>query len=155
MADLVVVMNHGAIEQVGTPQDVYTRPASRFVADFVGTTSAFSGVLAAPDRVRAGPLELACARHDALAVGSAVAVRIRPEAMGLAPAPGPGIVSGRLVQRAFHGAMLRLTIDAGLPRGAPLILELSTHAPGLDALAPDATVHVAIPASAVMLFADA
>ena len=37
MADRIVVMNHGVIEQVGTPKDIYERPASRFVAEFVGS----------------------------------------------------------------------------------------------------------------------
>src|SRR5260221_2023835 len=49
MADLVVIMNQGGIEQVGTPEEIYTRPATRFVADFVGPMTAFSGQLIAPD----------------------------------------------------------------------------------------------------------
>jgi iron(III) transport system ATP-binding protein len=154
MADLVVVMNHGTIEQVGTPEDVYARPASRFVADFVGTMAAFAGTLVAPDRVRAGALEIACPRQTGIGVGAAVAVRIRPEAMHLVAGAAPETVAGTLAARMFHGPVVRLSIDCGLPHGDLLILEVSTHAPGLGVLEVGARVHVAIQAADVRLFAE-
>ncbi len=154
MGDLVVVMNHGTIEQVGTPEDVYLRPASRFVADFVGAMSAFSGTLIAPDRVRAGALELACPRQPGLAVGAAVAVRIRPEAMRLVAGPAPDALAGTVAARTFHGPVLRLSVDCGLLRGATLTLEVSAHAPGVAALDVGARLHVAIHAADVRLFAE-
>ena len=52
MADRIVVMNHGVIEQVGTPTEVYRKPASAFVADFVGTTNFLPGVVIGPGQVR-------------------------------------------------------------------------------------------------------
>lgn len=52
MADRIVVMNHGVIEQVGTPQEIYQRPASRFVAQFVGNMNFISASMAAPSQVR-------------------------------------------------------------------------------------------------------
>jgi len=60
MADRIVVMNHGTIEQVGTPQEVYGRPATPFVADFVGTMNFLDGHVAGPGRVALGGLALAC-----------------------------------------------------------------------------------------------
>jgi iron(III) transport system ATP-binding protein len=51
MADRIVVMNHGAIEQVGTPQDIYRQPATAFVADFVGSMTFLRGVLQKSDAV--------------------------------------------------------------------------------------------------------
>ena len=48
MADRIVVMNHGVIEQVGTPTEVYRKPDSAFVADFVGTTNFLPGVVVGP-----------------------------------------------------------------------------------------------------------
>ncbi len=50
MADRIVVMNHGVIEQVGTPTEVYRKPASAFVADFVGTINFLPGVVVEPGR---------------------------------------------------------------------------------------------------------
>ncbi len=60
MADRIVVMNHGVIEQVGTPTEVYRKPASAFVADFVGTTNFLPGVVVRPGIVRFRDIDLAC-----------------------------------------------------------------------------------------------
>src|SRR5215208_2658777 len=72
MADRIVVMNHGAIEQVGTPQDVYRKPATAFVADFVGEMNFLDGTFAAPDRVKVGGLSFACPPQDGLVPASKV-----------------------------------------------------------------------------------
>lgn len=52
MADRIVVMNHGVIEQVGTPQDIYERPASRFVAEFVGSMNFIPSSVVSDDQIR-------------------------------------------------------------------------------------------------------
>jgi len=79
MADRIVVMNQGAIEQVGTPQEVYRQPTTAFVADFVGAMNFLDGTFAAPDRVQLGDVSVACPRQDGLASGSRVRLCIRPE----------------------------------------------------------------------------
>src|SRR5258708_15509967 len=71
MADRIVVMNHGAIEQVGTPQEIYRKPTTAFVADFVGEMNFLDGPLVAPERVRIGSLTLGCPPQDGLAAGTA------------------------------------------------------------------------------------
>jgi iron(III) transport system ATP-binding protein len=58
MADRIVVMNQGVIEQVGTPEEIYRHPASPFVADFVGTMNFLPGTAADHGRVRLGGVEL-------------------------------------------------------------------------------------------------
>jgi iron(III) transport system ATP-binding protein len=79
MADRIVVMNHGVIEQVGSPMEIYRQPTTPFVADFVGTMNFIDGVLTAPGRVEVGTASLDCGPTDGLAVGSPVRVSIRPE----------------------------------------------------------------------------
>ena len=64
MADRVVVMNHGVIEQIGTPTDIYERPASPFVADFVGKANVLAAVALGGGRFRAGRLELQCSSGE-------------------------------------------------------------------------------------------
>ncbi|MFM8991469.1 MAG: ATP-binding cassette domain-containing protein, partial [Alphaproteobacteria bacterium] len=76
MADRIVVMNHGTIEQVGTPQEVYGRPATPFVAAFVGTMTYPAGHVAGPGRVALGGLSLAC-DTGSLAQGQAVQACLR------------------------------------------------------------------------------
>src|SRR5215475_7659867 len=77
MADRIVVMNAGAIEQVGTPQDIYRKPATAFVADFVGSMNFLSGTLEAPERVTVGALALACPPQPGLAPGTKVRFCLR------------------------------------------------------------------------------
>jgi spermidine/putrescine ABC transporter ATP-binding subunit len=89
MSDRIAVMRDGRIEQIGRPADIYERPASRFVASFIGATNIVAGkVASAPDRdgnarldTPAGP---ALARLPAgLGVGSVVTITLRPERLKL------------------------------------------------------------------------
>jgi iron(III) transport system ATP-binding protein len=77
MADRIVVMNHGAIEQVGTPLEVYRDPATPFVADFVGKINVLSAKLHPGRRLEMGSSRFEC-EHDVEAVRE-VKVYLRPE----------------------------------------------------------------------------
>ena len=80
MADRIVVMNHGVIEQIGTPHDIYERPATPFVADFVGTVNVLPAVALGGNRFRVGQLELQCAEGCSThAAGEPVRLYLRPE----------------------------------------------------------------------------
>ena len=92
MADRLVVMNEGRIAQVGRQADLYERPASRFVAGFVGRSTFLDGHVAAPGRfVSSGGLSIAC--PDTVPVGAAT-MAMRPERLSLSDGPGalPGVV---------------------------------------------------------------
>jgi len=78
MADRIVVMNHGVIEQVGTPAEIYQRPATVFVADFIGAMNFMPGEVVEKDKVRLGDVVLTCRTNGHLA-GQPVTVAIRPE----------------------------------------------------------------------------
>ena len=77
MADRIVVMNHGVIEQIGTPLEVYREPASPFVADFIGMMNFIAGTVVGPGAVRVGRLDLGC-DADGFAAGTGVTLAIRP-----------------------------------------------------------------------------
>jgi len=79
MADCIVVMNHGVIEQIGSPQDIYRKPASAFVADFVGTMTFLDAEIAGPMSLRVGTIELACPDAGRFRSGSPVRIGLRPE----------------------------------------------------------------------------
>jgi putative spermidine/putrescine transport system ATP-binding protein len=84
MADRLVVMQDGAVRQVGTQQDLYERPCDRFVAAFVGRSTFIEGEIEAPGRFRShGGLSLAC---TAATLGPAT-LALRPERMLIAAAP--------------------------------------------------------------------
>jgi len=78
MADRIVVMNQGVIEQVGTPVEIYRSPATAFVADFIGTMNFVPGTVVGPDRVRLGEVDLSC-DADGHAQGASVTIAVRPE----------------------------------------------------------------------------
>ena len=107
LSDRIAVMNRGRIEQLAAPREVYERPATRFVADFVGASSVLRGRAIAPDRIK-----LAAGsglRVDAVPVpvGAPVELVIRPEPVSVAdPARGratdePHAAAGRLHRAAM------------------------------------------------------
>ena len=79
MADRIVVMNHGVIDQIGTPAEIYGKPATAFVADFVGAMSFFEATVTGPKKVRAGALELVCADDRGVPSGMPIRIGLRPE----------------------------------------------------------------------------
>ena len=78
MADRVVVMNKGELEQVGTPREIYEQPASPFVADFVGRVNVLNAVSLGAGRYRSGRLALA-ANGSPCEAGKPVRLYLRPE----------------------------------------------------------------------------
>ena len=118
MADRIVVMNRGRVEQVGSPAETYGRPASAFVADFVGAMNMFDTVVAGSGRVHIGKLELACSGLGARAEGSRIKLGLRPEEVrirGIEPGAVNAIpVTVKLLD--FLGSFCRATL---LPDAAP------------------------------------
>jgi spermidine/putrescine transport system ATP-binding protein len=96
MSDRIAVMDHGRVLQVGSPADVYDRPRSRFVADFIGETNLIEAVCVARAaesarfRLGAGE-ELEVPRADGVAVGDAAVLAVRPERVELVAAERPGL----------------------------------------------------------------
>ncbi len=78
MADRIVVMNQGVIDQIGTPTEIYREPKTLFVANFIGTMNHVTGYAGTPESARLGSLELACRKHS-LAPGQQAVLSIRPE----------------------------------------------------------------------------
>ncbi len=88
IADRIAIMERGRLRQVGTPRDIYERPANTFVAGFMGTTNLLQGKVASKDgggalvRMPSG-VEVRVANADGVAAGDAVWVSIRPEALAI------------------------------------------------------------------------
>lgn len=82
MADNIVVMSNGRVEQVGPPQDIYHKPANAFVADFIGRANFFEGIMQG-GKIATGGLSLT-AESARFLDGSPVTVAIRPEQASLA-----------------------------------------------------------------------
>jgi spermidine/putrescine ABC transporter ATP-binding subunit len=121
MSDRIAVMNAGRIEQVGDPADIYERPATRFVAEFIGRMNLFSGVVTSERGVRlASGTVLAIAVPADSANDAAVHVAVRPERARLVPEkPSSGLaLAGSVRQVLYLGASREVHLDlAGGERG--------------------------------------
>ncbi|MCC3282396.1 MULTISPECIES: ABC transporter ATP-binding protein [Arthrobacter] len=126
MADRVAVLNGGRLEQVDTPVGLYSAPASRFVADFIGSANLLDGTAVAGGILLESGLVLA-ADHG-LSAGSAATAVIRPEDVVLT-APGAGILDGTVLDTYFLGGTSTVAVRvSGVP--APFICTLrSVHVP--------------------------
>ena len=118
MADRIVVMNNGMIEQIGSPADVYNNPATSFVADFIGAMESISGFVSGSRTVRVGNLNLTCARDfSSDTIGDGVTVSIRPEDIGIRNVrPGEeNTAVAEIMDVEFVGPFSRITlkVDAG------------------------------------------
>src|SRR5438477_5950640 len=114
MADRIVVMNHGVVEQIGTPLDTYMEPASLFVARFVGRMNVLPAVASErPGWARVGRLELRHRAGAARPAGTRLALAIRPEELRVGP-PTHEVVDNRVAARVvtgqFLGAVARLSL---------------------------------------------
>jgi putative spermidine/putrescine transport system ATP-binding protein len=123
ISDRVVVMNEGAIEQIGSPSDIYNRPRTRFVASFVGTLNTLEGVVVDPDEgaIRVGQAVLR-ARGAILGAktGETTALALRPEALRLGPpTDNANALTGVVEDVTFLGAIVRLRVR--LDQGALLV----------------------------------
>ncbi|HUC61725.1 MAG TPA: ABC transporter ATP-binding protein [Alphaproteobacteria bacterium] len=124
MSDRIAVMNEGHIQQVGTPQEIYERPRTRFVASFIGHTNLFAGRVADSSvegrcTVDCGGLRFTCMASLALARGQDVSVALRFEKVDVQPletvAPVDGFTA-RVVDRTYMGTAVRFEtrLDSGL-----------------------------------------
>ena len=103
MSDRIAVMHAGKVEQLGTPEELYERPATRFVADFIGTTNLLRGRVQPDGSVRLTSGEIAPCAADGLASGSEIELSVRPESISLLPADAQGAIRARVDQAAYLG----------------------------------------------------
>jgi iron(III) transport system ATP-binding protein len=153
MADRIVVMNHGVIEQIGTPLEIYREPATSFVADFIGTMNFVPGTVVAPDRVRLGEVELAC-QSDGLAAGAAVTVAVRPEDIVVQEGRGKAAntIDGRVGQMEFLGSFYRADIVSEQIGAARLRADLSINLVRHQAIGEGDKLSVMLPEERIRIY---
>jgi ABC-type Fe3+/spermidine/putrescine transport system ATPase subunit len=125
ISDRIVVMNAGRVEQIGTQTDIYLRPETRFVAEFIGANNGLEGTVASVDgageearaTVRVGDLTLRAHARDGLSVGDAVIAYLRPEDVRLLDdgddGRWPNVVEGVVDRVIFEGPTAQVRVDVG------------------------------------------
>ncbi|MBM3540532.1 MAG: putative 2-aminoethylphosphonate ABC transporter ATP-binding protein [Alphaproteobacteria bacterium] len=150
MADRIVVMNMGHIEQVGTPAEIYGQPATPFVADFIGAMNFMTGSVAGPGRVRVGSIELAAPALNGAATGTTVTVCCRPEDVVPADGAQDNAFDARVATLEFLGPNLRATLE---PPGAERVTaEFSATLARRLGLTAGGTLRVAMPGDRLRIF---
>jgi spermidine/putrescine transport system ATP-binding protein len=158
LADWVVIMNHGRIEDMGPPQRVYQTPRTRFAARFLGESTVLDGVVRASAAgvldidTPCGTLQVAGSRN----VGAKVAVALRPEAVKLGPcAEGDlGLGQLRVQDTVYQGSFVRVSGEAAglqvLAKVSPQALQMN----GLQDLAAGTEVPISASCSGLVLLED-
>jgi ABC-type Fe3+/spermidine/putrescine transport system ATPase subunit len=119
LSDLVAVMNAGRIEQIGPPIEIYDRPATAFVAKFMGVENLLPVRLGARDgdrtRVTSGSLEALVRPRDIAASTNSAILAVRADAVQITSAEEPGSVAGRIAFATNRGssALYEVTTDDG------------------------------------------
>ena len=135
MSDRIAVMNEGVIEQLDTAEELYRRPASRFVADFVGQINLLGGKVVDDDGdgivVEAAGAVMRAPKHDGVRRDAEVSVGIRPELFKAvtddAVSPEMNTLAGRIASRTFTGNLLHVYVD--LDDGTRVVLEARPQDP--------------------------
>jgi putative spermidine/putrescine transport system ATP-binding protein len=116
MSDRVMVMNEGRIDQIGTPFEVYNKPATRFVANFVGTLGTLEGTIEDPSlgKINAGGISFSGLELPKDATkGAKATIAVRPEALRLEPRTGDQIITGKIESLDFLGSAIRIRLVLG------------------------------------------
>lgn len=136
MSDRICLMSGGQIAQLGTPDELYFRPRSRFVAEFIGESNLIKGQVD-----RAGRMVIAGGKSiavpvEALSEGSELLVMVRPEKVRLCGIDQPledgsNVLSGKVVSSSFFGGMTRVTVETenGLSITAKMVSGCSNSRP--------------------------
>ena len=160
MSDRIAVMRAGRVEQLGTPEELYERPQTRFVADFIGTSNLLSGAIESIDgetavvRLASGDQCLAAAGPDA-AIGRPVEISVRPEVITLRARNGAdratplGSIAATVEQAAYLGGNVQYLVRS--PSG----LTITALAPKTGNRIPvGGAVHVTWPPGDALVLAE-
>ncbi len=156
LSDRVAVMSRGRIEQLAPPREIYERPATRFVADFVGASSRLRGRATAVDQVELGPgVSVRVDVGRALPIGEPVELAIRPERVVVSLAVGAeadtrfaaNSVAGRIARLTYLGAQMEVAVEIV---GGQRVLGLVDE-PARVPLAVGGAVRLTLPPDAFLL----
>ena len=158
MADRIVVMNHGVIEQVGSPTEIYREPKTLFVADFIGETNKVDARSAGPDSLTFGGMTLGSMAHG-FAEGAEVLAVIRPEDVVPHEAgyrregDGRNVIDVTIDEMEFLGSFWRTRLGGPQLGGIELMADFPVNVVRRLSLAEGGPMTIELPAERLMAFA--
>ncbi len=157
MADRIVVMNNGFIEQIGSPMEIYREPATSFVADFIGTMNFVPGIVEGAESVKVGKIILQCDLDESLDSGE-VTVAIRPEDIEVQEASrganqGNNVVEVSVVEVEFLGSFVRADFASDSIGNVRLRADLSINLVRRLDIVEGSTISVALPRERIRVYA--
>ncbi len=155
MADRIVVMNQGVIEQVGTPSDIYRKPSTAFVADFVGAMTFLDAEIVSAQRVKLGSAEITCNDNRGLAHGTPVRIGLRPEEILVRNIERltPNKLTTNVAMLDFLGPFCRARLELEAAPGRALIADFSVNLMRDLKIAQGQTLTIALPPESLRVFA--
>lgn len=156
MADRIVVMNHGVIEQVGTPTEIYTEPATLFVADFIGEMNHLSGKTSGASMVNVGEHSLKCTT-DGFGNEQSVVATVRSEDIVVTTGKASGKASNKMQmvveELEFLGSFWKVELSNAALGGQSISANVSINNERSLGLEIGSKVNVELPAERIRVFA--
>ena len=153
MADRIVVMDNGIIEQVGTPEEIYSSPKTKFVADFVGTMNFLPAKILSNNSLQVGEIILICETEN-LAVGSTVTMAIRPEdinARNLEDSDN-NVIQIEELHLEFLGSFCRAKLGRGDLKDITLLADFSMSITRLLGIETGSKIKVSLPPKLIRIY---
>jgi ABC-type Fe3+/spermidine/putrescine transport system ATPase subunit len=152
LSDQIAVIHAGRLQQYGSPREVYSRPANRTVADFMGNVNLLPGEVVGASNGRAevliaGLLHSGAVMPPGLSSGDKLDVAVRPESVSLTPNPQSGVVQAEVTEHIFLGNINEYLIVLG-----DQTLRVQTHPK--DTYAVGDKVGIAVDPDAISIFAQ-
>ncbi len=110
MSDKIVVMSEGRVQQIGTPEDIYNEPKNAFVADFIGDSNIFNGIMTDKLKVRFCGTQFDCL--DDVPHGTLIDAVVRPEDV-IITSEEEGAIKGVVTSVIFKGVHYEITVESG------------------------------------------
>ncbi len=155
MADRIVVMNQGVIDQVGTPSEIYRKPTTAFVADFVGSMTFIDAEVAGPDGVRVGGLSLHCKDAQKFVRGTPVRLGLRPEEVRVRnlDSATQNRLDAQVASLNFLGSFCRARLHPDAAPGITILADFSANLMRDLAVTEGQKLAIALPPESLHLFA--
>ena len=127
MSDRIAVMSGGAVQQCGTPEDIYERPANRCVAEFIGTANLMTGTYAGDGISLPGDVPLRTGPLHGCAIGDEVSIAVRPEKVWLSDLTPDMVQTDGILKATVYGGATTTYLFEIAPGVQVSVLEQNVH----------------------------